>query len=94
MEEDKNLNISECNMHKLPFHMICTGCKKILCAECVDEHNVAAHNGKCISIFKYAKENIVTEFEKQITEFGKKAPEIEKFTNKIHSVIPELIPKT
>jgi len=94
MGENKKCPISEvCKMHKLQLHMICTGCKQLLCVECAGDHDSASHKRICCSVFKFAKENIVPGYEKQIAELDMKTVDIMKFEVRVLTVFNSSVDK-
>eukprot|EP01022_Parablepharisma_sp_SALTPOND_P001578 TRINITY_DN106812_c0_g1_i1.p1 TRINITY_DN106812_c0_g1~~TRINITY_DN106812_c0_g1_i1.p1 ORF type:complete len:483 (-),score=54.80 TRINITY_DN106812_c0_g1_i1:386-1834(-) len=79
-----------CEEHGLLLEIVCTGCQKFLCIQCLDDHDYAAHNGKCISLIKYAKESLLPFYANALKELeGKSASNLTKLS--LHSSLPNIV---
>jgi len=86
-------NETICLLHNEPFQLICTGCNKLLCVECADDHDFISHKGKSISLKKFAKEIMIPAYETQLAEFDSKKSEMYKAVTNIFSILPTIVEK-
>jgi len=87
MEASQNI----CKEHNEPLNVICTGCKSLLCCQCLDTHDFSSHNGKTVSIKKYAKDNIVPAYKNILDDLEKRKDGINKSANELTNSLPKII---